>query len=106
MMGWDYLATIAMMIGLGAAPILVLQMVGPSAAAGYSITWAITYSIYLVARSFGISMMAEAAADPSLRKSLAARSLTMRSEEHTSALQSLMRISYAVFCLKKKLQTH
>src|SRR3546814_7857395 len=25
-----------------------------------------------------------------------------RSEEHTSALQSLMRISYAVFCLKKK----
>src|SRR3546814_6750508 len=28
-----------------------------------------------------------------------------RSEEHTSELQSLMRISYAVFCLKKK-QTH
>src|SRR3546814_6929534 len=29
-----------------------------------------------------------------------------RSEEHTSALQSLMRITYAVFCLKKKTQTH
>src|SRR3546814_6353748 len=29
-----------------------------------------------------------------------------RSEEHTSELQSLMRISYAVFCLKKKTQTH
>src|SRR3546814_2342423 len=28
--------------------------------------------------------------------------LTYRSEEHTSELQSLMRISYAVFCLKKK----
>src|SRR3546814_1939764 len=28
---------------------------------------------------------------------------TYRSEEHTSELQSLMRISYAVFCLKKKL---
>src|SRR3546814_2077428 len=28
--------------------------------------------------------------------------ITMRSEEHTSELQSLMRISYAVFCLKKK----
>src|SRR3546814_10175836 len=28
--------------------------------------------------------------------------LLTRSEEHTSALQSLMRISYAVFCLKKK----
>src|SRR3546814_6648699 len=29
-----------------------------------------------------------------------------RSEEHTSELQSLMRISYAVFCLKKKIITH
>src|SRR3546814_1837169 len=29
-----------------------------------------------------------------------------RSEEHTSELQSLMRISYAVFCLKKKNHTH
>src|SRR3546814_2984343 len=28
-----------------------------------------------------------------------------RSEEHTSELQSLMRISYAVFCLKKKIKT-
>src|SRR3546814_2633575 len=31
---------------------------------------------------------------------------TMRSEEHTSELQSLMRISYAVFCLKKKNKKH
>src|SRR3546814_2502806 len=30
----------------------------------------------------------------------------LRSEEHTSELQSLMRISYAVFCLKKKNQNH
>src|SRR3546814_2317649 len=30
------------------------------------------------------------------------RALRRRSEEHTSELQSLMRISYAVFCLKKK----
>src|SRR3546814_2259386 len=33
---------------------------------------------------------------------LANRKLVFRSEEHTSELQSLMRISYAVFCLKKK----
>src|SRR3546814_10692325 len=32
----------------------------------------------------------------------AERPLVARSEEHTSELQSLMRISYAVFCLKKK----
>src|SRR3546814_5074397 len=33
------------------------------------------------------------------------RGLYVRSEEHTSELQSLMRISYAVFCLKKKTAT-
>src|SRR3546814_5063485 len=32
------------------------------------------------------------------------RAPLVRSEEHTSELQSLMRISYAVFCLKKKTQ--
>src|SRR3546814_10739219 len=31
---------------------------------------------------------------------------SLRSEEHTSELQSLMRISYAVFCLKKKKNKH
>src|SRR3546814_7334735 len=38
------------------------------------------------------------------RASFAALMLSRRSEEHTSELQSLMRISYAVFCLKKKKQ--
>src|SRR3546814_4684702 len=33
------------------------------------------------------------------------KSIGLRSEEHTSELQSLMRISYAVFCLKKKQNT-
>src|SRR3546814_6202848 len=37
--------------------------------------------------------------------SSAGRAATRRSEEHTSELQSLMRISYAVFCLKKKTKT-
>src|SRR3546814_1902766 len=35
-------------------------------------------------------------------KSIIAPEQAARSEEHTSELQSLMRISYAVFCLKKK----
>src|SRR3546814_2803782 len=35
-------------------------------------------------------------------KAISATSSGFRSEEHTSELQSLMRISYAVFCLKKK----
>src|SRR3546814_2247076 len=33
-------------------------------------------------------------------------SMIRRSDEHTSELQSLMRISYAVFCLNKKTQAH
>src|SRR3546814_8188759 len=37
-----------------------------------------------------------------LGKAFGARVVAGRSEEHTSELQSLMRISYAVFCLKKK----
>src|SRR3546814_9938263 len=37
-----------------------------------------------------------------VRRALLMATPEMRSEEHTSELQSLMRISYAVFCLKKK----
>src|SRR3546814_6983092 len=37
-----------------------------------------------------------------IRVRLDAQAVRARSEEHTSELQSLMRISYAVFCLKKK----
>src|SRR3546814_6221869 len=44
-------------------------------------------------------------ADRLLRGYLASRRIDWRSEQHTSELQSLMRISYAVFCLKKNM-TH
>src|SRR3546814_7957112 len=47
--------------------------------------------------SFGTFTSAAIAADVNVPKEY-------RSEEHTSELQSLMRISYAVFCLKKKKQ--
>src|SRR3546814_8953416 len=41
---------------------------------------------------------------PAVRLTMMSTSASrMRSEEHTSELQSLMRISYAVFCLKKKI---
>src|SRR3546814_6805051 len=39
---------------------------------------------------------------PSYKVVMRASRASCRSEEHTSELQSLMRISYAVFCLKKK----
>src|SRR3546814_1381418 len=46
-----------------------------------------------------------AMADFGLIKRPSGVSDTSRSEEHTSELQSLMRISYAVFCLKKNINT-
>src|SRR3546814_2669590 len=58
----------------------------------------------LRARAFGIIGVTGGAAmalGPTLGGLIAA-GIGWRSEEHTSELQSLMRISYAVFCLKKK----
>src|SRR3546814_4495971 len=52
--------------------------------------------------SWATDIMEALRRDPSLTV-MQAHGLTLeRSEEHTSELQSLMRISYAVFCLKKK----
>src|SRR3546814_8342479 len=52
-------------------------------------------------RSGSLGPSSTAEAKSVLTGTVAATSL-VRSEEHTSELQSLMRISYAVFCLKKK----
>src|SRR3546814_9413719 len=43
-------------------------------------------------------------AAPFIDTEVQTQKVSLRSEEHTSELQSLMRISYAVFCLKKKTQ--
>src|SRR3546814_1997931 len=43
---------------------------------------------------------------PVLPETVSSGTPLIRSEEHTSELQSLMRISYAVFCLKKKNNNH
>src|SRR3546814_3089957 len=56
----------------------------PAAVLNNSITVPTKWKIRMTSASFGVS------------------SRKARSEEHTSELQSLMRISYAVFCLKKK----
>src|SRR3546814_1979072 len=50
-------------------------------------------------------VLIELAADPAFLQQPVADEAQVRSEEHTSELQSLMRISYAVFCLKKKKYT-
>src|SRR3546814_9026611 len=61
-----------------------------------------------VAREHPAGALAAADAAPGApvgTASLSFRPASVRSEEHTSELQSLMRISYAVFCLKKKKKT-
>src|SRR3546814_6260894 len=80
---------------LGAAPVYVffsvtLPLILPGVVSG---------ALFAFATSFDEVVVALFIASP------AQRTLPMeifRSEEHTSELQSLMRISYAVFCLKKK----
>src|SRR3546814_7967792 len=50
----------------------------------------------------GSPKMPDRCAGPNSLRHFGHRLQEIRSEEHTSELQSLMRISYAVFCLKKK----
>src|SRR3546814_6283460 len=57
-------------------------------------------------QQFGISRLPQQEVrQPALARG-ADEQIERRSEEHTSELQSLMRISYAVFCLKKKKTNH
>src|SRR3546814_8751210 len=53
-----------------------------------------------------VSVLGEKAGKPGHQPAGAEKGKHRRSEEHTSELQSLMRISYAVFCLKKKKNQH
>src|SRR3546814_2811435 len=60
-----------------------------------------TSHLAILAAARGVPMLVAAGAGAAAL----AQGATIRSEEHTSELQSLMRISYAVFCLKKKKTT-
>src|SRR3546814_7324390 len=60
----------------------------------------------LAARTLGLRDLGPALAPMNAFLALTGMETLARSEEHTSELQSLMRISYAVFCLKKKKNTH
>src|SRR3546814_5056122 len=70
------------------------------AAVAVGIQWASSESALAAGMVMGVMIIpfVSSMADDSI----AAVPSAMRSEEHTSELQSLMRISYAVFCLKKK----
>src|SRR3546814_5163298 len=60
------------------------------------------YFAHPEASYFGVARIGEdQLADYALRRGISREQAERRSEEHTSELQSLMRISYAVFCLNK-----
>src|SRR3546814_2742545 len=90
------------------APILLARAALPALrASGDGLIVDITSGIALIGMPFyatyaavkaGLARFGEA-----LRRELKGEGVhVLRSEEHTSEIQSLMRISYAVFCLKKK----
>src|SRR3546814_14990920 len=73
----------------GAGGTIGTQLVARAGNDGYTLLWG-------TVATHGIG--------PNIYKKLSYDAVADRSEEHTSELQSLMRISYAVFCLKKKKQ--
>src|SRR3546814_3416033 len=72
-----------------------------SAAVALAEVMSLPRTIAISASAFGCRTLERERSPPS-SMAISANSTPKRSEEHTSELQSLMRISYAVFCLKKK----
>src|SRR3546814_1228371 len=86
---WPEVAIGGQHVGTGPSGVKIVHL--PSGIEAYCITERSQHKN----REIALSMIEAAVTHPYYRG-------TIRSEEHTSELQSLMRISYAVFCLKKK----
>src|SRR3546814_9663269 len=90
------LAVALVSVGMGVAPLTISPFTA----------WLITHMDWrhaqLVVAALATIVILPAALFIRVPPVLAASAADERSEEHTSELQSLMRISYAVFCLKKK----
>src|SRR3546814_7923528 len=87
----------------GSPAVVVHQEVGDDLAALQIETVEVRQSVEVAALEHGTALARVVEADHGGQEhAFAAAQDAERSEEHTSELQSLMRISYAVFCLKKK----
>ncbi|MBI3673276.1 MAG: phosphotransferase [Rhizobiales bacterium] len=73
--GWDYVGTLATMAAMGLAPLLVLRESGASALAAYHLAWTMAYTLYLIGRSMGVSLLTEASSDRSRMLALVADAL-------------------------------
>src|SRR3546814_2959671 len=96
-------------------PIIVKKVIEQAHGGHHGGAWKVAYADFVTAMmAFFLLMWLLGATTEKQRKALAdyfaptivqtKQDTAGRSEEHTSELQSLMRISYAVFCLKKKKQ--
>src|SRR3546814_4966839 len=97
---WFWLAFIAIVIALTAFDLGILHRESREMGIGESLRLS---ALYIgIALAFGGWIWAAKGSEAGLQYYTGF--FIERSEEHTSELQSLMRISYAVFCLKKKTQ--
>src|SRR3546814_5699856 len=81
-------------------PIIIKKITVAGHGGHHGGAWKVAYADFVTAMmAFFLLLWIVGATNEDQRKGIADRS-----EEHTSELQSLMRISYAVFCLKKKTQ--
>ncbi|WP_181257427.1 phosphotransferase [Pseudaminobacter soli (ex Li et al. 2025)] len=73
--GWDYIGTMASMTAIGVAPLLVFHVSGSAALARYYLAWQIAYSLYLIGRSMGVSLLTEVGFEQHKIRSLMAEAL-------------------------------
>ncbi|MEP2531958.1 hypothetical protein [Shimia sp.] len=63
-LGWDYLGTFATTSAIGLATLLVTAGAGVESTATYHLAWTLSYSVFLVANSMSVSLVAEGASNP------------------------------------------
>src|SRR3546814_2408771 len=88
-----------------ATVVIIKKVKKVSAASHHGGAWKVAYADFVTAMmAFFLLLWLLSATTEEQKEGIAEyfSPVTARSEEHTSELQSLMRISYAVFCLKKK----
>ena len=73
--GWEYIGILALVVASSIAAFMVLDVAGAEAAATYNLTYAISFSLYLVGRSMSVALLSETAVDKERIHALSADAL-------------------------------